>query len=347
MAIQMQQNNIPVIYSKILLDLLAERGFHTSAILRGTGVELSSVADPEYKLTLNQQNAIYENAMRVSKIKDLGLLHGERIHLSHMGIVGYAIQTSSDLKQALRLIIRYIPMVGSLMDFQLKADGEMMSLTATDISARGQLRQFVLEEHLASIDHILKMITGDRFRATKVGFDYAAPTYATRYTEIFKCPVEFSCSTTEYKFHSRMLDLEDIFADPVTADACEKKCDAIIERMRSAGSYVDQIRRAILMLPCESRNLTAVADEMNTTTRSLRRKLSAEQATFQKLLDEVRLELATDYLKNTNLTLEDIAPLLGFSDASNFRHAFKKWTGELPSSFRNDRNATHAPPNQH
>jgi hypothetical protein len=51
---QLQQNNIPVIYSKILLDLLAERGFHASAILRGTGVELSAVADPEYKLNLNQ-----------------------------------------------------------------------------------------------------------------------------------------------------------------------------------------------------------------------------------------------------------------------------------------------------
>ena len=133
-----------------------------------------------------------------------------------------------------------------------------------------------------------------------------------------------------------MLDLDDIFADPVTADACERKCDAIIERMSRAGSYVDQIRRVILMLPCESRNLTAVADEMNTTTRSLRRKLSAEQTTFQKLLDEIRLELATDYLRNTRLTLEDIAPLLGFSDASNFRHAFKRWTGELPSSFRNN-----------
>jgi len=333
---QLQQNNIPVIYSKILLDLLAERGFHASAILPGTGVELSAVADPEYKLNLNQQNAIYKNAVRVSKIKDLGLLHGERILLSHMGIVGYAIQSSTDLKQALRLLIRYIPMVGSLMDFQLRADGEMMSLIATNISARGQVRQFALEEHLASIDSILKMITGNRFRATKVCFDYPPPAYFSRYIEVFKCPVEFSCPKTEYIFHARMLDLDDIFADPVTARACEKKCDAIIDRMSRAGSYVDQIRRVILMLPCESRNLTAVADEMNTTTRSLRRKLSAEKTTFQKLLDEIRLELATDYLRNTRLTLEDIAPLLGFSDASNFRHAFKKWTGELPSSFRNN-----------
>ena len=64
-----QQNNIPVVYVKLLLDFLAEHGFHASAILRGTGVELSAVADPEYRININQQNAIYGNAERISKLQ--------------------------------------------------------------------------------------------------------------------------------------------------------------------------------------------------------------------------------------------------------------------------------------
>ena len=60
-----------------------------------------------------------------------------------------------------------------------------------------------------------------------------------------------------------------------------------------------------------------------------------EQKTFRGVLDEIRLELATDYLRNTKFTIEDISQLLGFSDASNFRQAFKKWTGIPPGSFRN------------
>ena len=131
-----------------------------------------------------------------------------------------------------------------------------------------------------------------------------------------------------------MLDLSVVFADPATAAACEKRCKALIGNMTQAGSFVDQIRQVILMLPCESRNLTCVAEEMNMSSRSLRRKLSVEQTSFQILLDEIRLKLALDYLKTTELTLEDISPLLGFSDASNFRQAFKKWTGQAPAMFR-------------
>ncbi|MBT7952551.1 MAG: AraC family transcriptional regulator [Gammaproteobacteria bacterium] len=332
---QKQENPIPIIYSRILLDLLAEHGLHASAILRGTGVELSAVADPEYKLDIKQQNAIYENALSVSKIQGLGLMHGERILPTHLGIVGYAIQTSTNLRQALKLLVRYRPMVGSLVDYQLRTENETTTLAFTNTSVHNSLRRYVLEEHIASIDRILKLITGNRFHATKISFDYPEPSYLPLYGKTFDCPLSFSSSVTEYQFDAKLLNLGLVFADPSTSKACERKCDAIIARISDAGSDVDEIRRVILMLPCDSRNLSAVAAEMNISSRSVRRKLMAEQKTFQGLLDEIRLELATDYLRNTKLTLEDIAPLLGFSDASNFRQAFKKWTGRPPGTFRN------------
>ena len=131
-----------------------------------------------------------------------------------------------------------------------------------------------------------------------------------------------------------MLDLRLVFADPIMAKACERKCEAILEQMSDTGSKVDEIRRVILMLPGDSRNLSSVAAEMNISTRTVRRRLTAEQKTFRSVLDEIRLKLATDYLESTKLAVEDISQLLGFSDPSNFRKAFKKWTGIPPGSFR-------------
>ncbi len=55
---------------------------------------------------------------------------------------------------------------------------------------------------------------------------------------------------------------------------------------------------------------------------------------FQALRDEVRCTLARDYLRDTQLSTEDIAAALGFGDAANFRHAFKRWTGESPGAVR-------------
>jgi AraC-like DNA-binding protein len=334
MSTRTQEKNIPVSHSKILLDMLSEHGFHASAILRGTGVELSAVADPQYRLSVDQQSAIYANVLRVSKLDGLGLLHGQRIIPAQLGFFGYAMQTSNSLKQVLKLLIRFSPTIGALMDFQLQAKADVMILTASNFATTGEVRRFTIEEHLSSLDCILKMITGDRFQATRIRFDYPKPAYHAMYTDVFRCAIEFDAPATEYHFATDTLALDLVFADPVMARACEKKCEEIIKRMSRAVSYVDQIRRVILMLPPESRNLTSVAREMNTTARSLRRKLAADQTSFQVLLDDVRLQLAMEYLQSSKLNLEDIAPLVGFSDAANFRHAFKRWTGKTPSSFR-------------
>ncbi|MEM8661122.1 MAG: AraC family transcriptional regulator [Pseudomonadota bacterium] len=61
---------------------------------------------------------------------------------------------------------------------------------------------------------------------------------------------------------------------------------------------------------------------------------SEEGLSFKSLFDEVRLQRAQNLLENSSLTLDIIAERLGYSDPSNFRRAFKKWTGETPTSFR-------------
>lgn len=337
-------NNIPSIFSKLLLDLLSEMGFHPSAVLRGTGVELSAIADLEGRINLDQQIAIYQNAIRVSGKAGLGLLQGQRMGLNYLGIVGYAIQTSANLGQALRTLVNYSSISGALLDFQLEAHGDLHVLSATNISVRGDVRRHVLEEHLVTVDRILKTITGTKFSPTRVTFDYPRPAWAPLYAQIFNCHVDFDMPANAYEFKTSMLDMDVVMSDPVTARACQQKCEEIIGQMSSAGGHVNQIRQLILMLPCRSRNLVSVAAEMNISPRSLRRRLAAEGATFQGLLDEVRLELALQYLKNTKLPVEEIASLLGFSDGASFRHAFGKWTGSPPSSFRATRHAQNTSP---
>jgi AraC-like DNA-binding protein len=73
---------------------------------------------------------------------------------------------------------------------------------------------------------------------------------------------------------------------------------------------------------------------LNLSARTYRRRLDEEQQSFQKLLDRVRAEHATRYLRNTRLPLSSIAYRVGFSDPSNFRRAYQKWTGKSPGEIR-------------
>ena len=104
--------------------------------------------------------------------------------------------------------------------------------------------------------------------------------------------------------------------------------------MGDAEGFVDEVRKVMLLKASDRRHAEAIAEHLHMSTRNLRRKLEQEGTSFQKVLDDVRCELAKNYLSQTQLRLEDIAPLLGFSETSNLRRAFKKWTGQTPSEYR-------------
>jgi len=90
----------------------------------------------------------------------------------------------------------------------------------------------------------------------------------------------------------------------------------------------------LLRTPGQFPDIETVAAQMAISSRTLRRRLLAEGSSFQQLLDEVRHQLALDYLRRTRMSTEDIAAALGFSDAANFRHAFKRWSGLSPAAWR-------------
>lgn len=97
---------------------------------------------------------------------------------------------------------------------------------------------------------------------------------------------------------------------------------------------VDEVRERISARPGLIPNLEQVADELAVSPRTLRRRLAAEGTNFQKLLDQVRLDMAREYLAISTLTVGTIAELLGFSHQANFGHAFKRWCGLSPRQYR-------------
>jgi AraC-like DNA-binding protein len=94
------------------------------------------------------------------------------------------------------------------------------------------------------------------------------------------------------------------------------------------------IRRILIEQPGRFPSIEAMADELKLNSRTLRRKLEAEETSYRVILGEVRMRLAIDYLRETTMTNEEIASRLGYSDAANFRHAFARWTGKSPSEYR-------------
>ena len=80
--------------------------------------------------------------------------------------------------------------------------------------------------------------------------------------------------------------------------------------------------------------LKQVAERLEVHPRTLQRRLNEVDSSFQDILETVRKDMAKRYLADHSMSLAEVAFLLGYHDQSSFNRAFKEWTGESPSGFR-------------
>jgi AraC-like DNA-binding protein len=114
----------------------------------------------------------------------------------------------------------------------------------------------------------------------------------------------------------------------------QQQCQLLLAKLSRQSGLVDDVRRVLLARPGLFPTIDRVAEKLDVSARTLRRRLAEEDTTFQRVLDEVRFGLATEYLIETPLPVQEVASLLGYSDPGNFTHAFKRWAGTSPSDFR-------------
>ena len=111
-------------------------------------------------------------------------------------------------------------------------------------------------------------------------------------------------------------------------------CEQLLDDVNRAGGVAADVRQILIEHPGRYPSIETIAEKLQMYPRALRRKLETEGTSYRDLLAEVRMRLAIEYLRKTEMTNEEIATRLGYSEAANFRHAFLRWTGKNPSVFR-------------
>ncbi|MFP3562986.1 AraC family transcriptional regulator [Paraburkholderia sp. SIMBA_030] len=310
---------------------LADEGVPARDILSGTGVRIKQFDDPRTLISRHQRLAIYRNAYRLAKRPDIGLLAGARQRVSDFGVYGYAIASSPTLGAALDLCLKHLRHAGPVLPISSRIDGDIGILRSHDPWSLGDLLPFVAEFWRASINSLLSRVLEAPFPSTRMLLPYPAPAHRRAYTRMFSCPVEFDAQVMEWHYDASARDRKLPNANPMTALVCDDFCEQVLAGVETDSELVSAIHGFLLRQPGRFENVDVLAERFGMSVRTLHRRLAAQGTSYQAILDEVRLGLARQYLNQTSLTIEQIAERLGFSDASNFRKAFKKWTGAAPS----------------
>lgn len=319
---------------RMLGHILGEQGVSIHDFLEGTGLTEKDINSASTRVSRRQQVTTYLNTIKLSKDPTIGLLTGERLHMSEYGVYGYGLISSANLKEAIEFSIKYHRMASPTVEMSFYLDNETAVYAMKDIIEVDRLKIFNIELQISLVLTLFKDMMSNSFIFDEIRVMHSEPAHSDQYERLFNCPIKFNQNANELRFKNEWLNVPLIRANPITAELTQEICDQILNDMATFKGLAHDVNRVILNNLKKNPDIEFTANLLNLSPRTLRRKLAHQGTTFQKMLNEIRKQLAIIYLHDNKMNTENISEELGFSDAANFRHAFKKWTNKSPQKYR-------------
>lgn len=327
----------PVVKLAAIVNLLALEGVSAADALRGVDLSKSAISLPTTRISINQLIQCFRNASRLSRDPRFAYHAGLRFHVSTYGMYGFAILCSTDFRRTMRFASEYLQLATPHADASFREDGDLAVWSVVPIPHPGvdaTLYRFLVELTFGTMQSLHRDVMGPSFAARELHVTYRPPDNAAAYTEAFGCPVLFAQSENAFVFDAAWLNQTPALGNELTYKETVELCNRLLEDMRLHIGLAGRVREILLANLMHPTRIEAVAKDLHMTSRTLKRKLSEENTSFRKLADELRTQVAIKFLRDTELTVEDIAYSLGFDEAANFRRAFRRWTKATPLEFR-------------
>ncbi len=317
------------------LGVMDKLGYGTDECLQGTGILLSQLNDIEARMSLQQELAFYRNMLTLSGDPAIGLKLGEPFVPQRYGLFGYALLSAATFRHALTLTQNFGRLTFSFYSLKFGVSGKQAWFSLSEPPPFEQdLLAVYLDRDMSAGKVDFSEILGSPFLPAETHLTHDGHGRPQIYRDHFGGTVHFGADVGKFVFDSSILDKPLPQSDPATSLHFQQQCQILMAKLATHSHFVDHVRMLIISRPGFFPDIDYVAEKLKMSSRTLRRRLKEEGSSYRQILDEIRFELAREYLANTNLPIDEISVLLGYTEPGNFCHAFRRWEGLPPSNWR-------------
>jgi AraC-like DNA-binding protein len=254
-----------------------------------------------------------------------------------------------DLRAALRRAARFVELLLDDLQVRLVEQGAAARIVVRSRPGRplagAEHEAFAHETMLILLQGLMCWLVGRRIDILQACFAYSRPARWREYLVMYSPELAFERAESALAFDAGHLDAPVVQNEASAREFLRDAPYNIILKYKDASSWSARVRHQLrLAPPPDWPAFETLAERLQLGPASLRRRLDREGSSFRIIKDALRRDLAIDYLSHSDLSVEQIAPALGFAETSAFHRAFKQWTGARPGEYRRRLRTTSQPP---
>jgi AraC-like DNA-binding protein len=338
-----QTNNIALDFSgqvfahklNFISSILVKHNIELSCLLANTSIDTEQLGHCGYKIHKDQVIQFYQNVLQLN-IPNISVMLGAAIKPKHYGLYGCTLLCCKNLRQSLAFAIRYHHLVTKTVNMSLHDHSSgKLCFRFEDLLQDTKVAQFNIELQCVIVLSLVRHCLNDHsFTFEHLNLSCNEGNNAELLQDFFGCPISYQQQHNEFLFNHTQWNLKTAQSNPIAMPLLLSQCDNLLTTISSRNEFLKTITHWIKNNMHTELSTEHLANELCMTPRTLRRKLSEQGTSFSSMVKDLRCISAKKLLVETDLTIENIGCSLGFNDVSNFRAAFKKWTGETPSTMR-------------
>lgn len=319
-----------------LLGFAVDKGADRQALLARAGIDPAHLDDQDNRIPFANYVKLMRAAKELTNDPALPLHYGEIDDLADISIVGLIAQASETMLDAMHQMNRFRGLV-----IEVDADGDRFKLEREGgmiwlVDTRRNPHDFTeLTESTFS-----RMACGARRFAQasllkEVRVTHKAPAYRAEYDRIFKVPVRFESDKNALGLDQAWLTTKLAAQPRYVFGILSDHAQTLLKKLQNSKTMRGRVESLLMPhLHTGDVSMDKIAETMAMSRQTLFRKLKDEGTTFERVLDELRHNMALHYLSGKKVSINETAYLVGFSEAAAFSRAFKRWTGKSPSEMR-------------
>ena len=317
-----------------IAETLEAAGLDTHALFNEAGLELTALSDADARFPTEGISLLWQLAVTRSGNPAVGLTNSSVVKQGSFDVVAYAMMSSANLLGALERAVRYVDILSDAATLTVADDREGHRLILELFGGKHPVPRQRFEFDLMTLLSFFRWVTNRDLRPRAFELRFPPPADLQPFEDAFKCPLRFNAPVNALLFARADATLPLPTTHPELAELHERVASEHLQRLDPAQTC-HRVRTVMIRhLPDGEPRRPKIATILGMSERTLHRRLAVEGTSFQRLLDDTRRELARHYLGQREVSLADIAYLLGFTDQSSFFRAARRWFGSSPRDYR-------------